>query len=178
MLEQQDRSVQALRSCGRYLASVLQQQNRALTADALQASFTSTLAAATPSIQRFAVRQQEAAHMAPKVRCCLPAGSNALATAGCAALVKSSCRQESRSRTVDPRRGVYVALSQTQELEGRPGRAGKPFLMPLQIQQKLPRLVFECLRRSGATHSDDLHISATRTNGYIRVDHMQCGHHS
>ncbi|GMG17590.1 unnamed protein product [Phytophthora fragariaefolia] len=31
---------------------------------------------------------------------------------------------------------------------------------------------------SGATHSVNLHISATRTNGYIRVGHMQCGHHS
>ncbi|GMF64355.1 unnamed protein product [Phytophthora fragariaefolia] len=31
---------------------------------------------------------------------------------------------------------------------------------------------------SGATHSGNLHISATRTNGYIQVGHMQCGHHS
>ncbi|GMF63271.1 unnamed protein product [Phytophthora fragariaefolia] len=29
---------------------------------------------------------------------------------------------------------------------------------------------------SGATHSGNLHISAT--NGYIQVGHMQCGHHS
>ncbi|GMF63115.1 unnamed protein product [Phytophthora fragariaefolia] len=31
---------------------------------------------------------------------------------------------------------------------------------------------------SEATHSGNLHISATRTNGYIQVGHMQCGHHS
>ncbi|GMF53361.1 unnamed protein product [Phytophthora fragariaefolia] len=31
---------------------------------------------------------------------------------------------------------------------------------------------------SGATHSSNLHISATCTNGYIQVGHMQCGHHS
>ncbi|GMF69673.1 unnamed protein product [Phytophthora fragariaefolia] len=31
---------------------------------------------------------------------------------------------------------------------------------------------------SGATHSSNLHISATCTNGYIQVDHMQGGHHS
>ncbi|GMF55183.1 unnamed protein product [Phytophthora fragariaefolia] len=31
---------------------------------------------------------------------------------------------------------------------------------------------------SGATHSGNLHISATCTNGYIQVGHMQCGHHS
>ncbi|GMF59764.1 unnamed protein product [Phytophthora fragariaefolia] len=31
---------------------------------------------------------------------------------------------------------------------------------------------------SGATHSGNLHISATCTNGYIQVGHMQCGHYS
>ncbi|GMF54271.1 unnamed protein product [Phytophthora fragariaefolia] len=31
---------------------------------------------------------------------------------------------------------------------------------------------------SGATHSGNLHISATCTNGYIQGGHMQCGHHS
>ncbi|GMF62069.1 unnamed protein product [Phytophthora fragariaefolia] len=40
------------------------------------------------------------------------------------------------------------------------------------------RCLQKYLRCSGATHSVNLHISATRTNGYIRVGHMQCGHHS
>ncbi|GMF70217.1 unnamed protein product [Phytophthora fragariaefolia] len=31
---------------------------------------------------------------------------------------------------------------------------------------------------SGATHPGNLHISATCTNGYIQVGHMQCGHHA
>ncbi|GMF48767.1 unnamed protein product [Phytophthora fragariaefolia] len=31
---------------------------------------------------------------------------------------------------------------------------------------------------TGATHSSNLHTSATRTIGYIQVGYMQCGHHS
>ncbi|GMF43854.1 unnamed protein product [Phytophthora fragariaefolia] len=45
-----------------------------------------------------------------------------------------------------------------------------------QVQQNL--LDAQERQCSGATHSSNIHISATCTNGYIQVGHMQCGHHS
>ncbi|GMG16289.1 unnamed protein product [Phytophthora fragariaefolia] len=43
---------------------------------------------------------------------------------------------------------------------------------------KLDTLIDVYRACSVATHSVNLHISATRTNGYILVGHMQCDHHS
>ncbi|GMF38198.1 unnamed protein product [Phytophthora fragariaefolia] len=54
----------------------------------------------------------------------------------------------------------------------------KPTWVNVEDLGQVPDLVTEFENCSGATHSSNLHISATCTNGYIQVGHMQCGHHS